>query len=155
MYILQGKTWSTHHTFNTLDPHRVPDHTSHMVHVGNLSLVPMRMKHAPTHRRNLGDQRQTSPAVALGHLILPPSRQPWSRRERFRPSDYTTTSAYWAHIPACERYVQCLLVGANLSVLNRHRWGYNFGGVDFSRTTPQPSQPTASTFHLSARPVSG
>jgi hypothetical protein len=33
--------------------------------------------------------------------------------------------------------------------------GYNFGGVDFSRTTPQPSQPTASTFHLSARPISG
>jgi hypothetical protein len=27
----------------------------------------------------------------------PPSRQPWSRGERFQPSGYIATSAYWAH----------------------------------------------------------
>jgi hypothetical protein len=26
---------------------------------------------------------------------------------------------------ACDRYVQYLLAGANPSVLNQHRWGYN------------------------------
>jgi hypothetical protein len=44
-----------------------------VVCVGNLSLVPTRMKHAPTPERSHGDQRLTSSAVALGHLILPPS----------------------------------------------------------------------------------
>jgi hypothetical protein len=89
----------------------------------NLSLVPMRLKQVPTPERSLDDQRQTGPAVVLGHLILSTSRQPWSRGERFRPSGHTATSTYWAHIPACDRYDQCLLTGANPSVLNRHRRG--------------------------------
>jgi hypothetical protein len=54
-----------------------------VVRVGNLSWVPIRIKHVPIPGRSLGDQRQTDPAVALGHLILPPSRQSWSREERF------------------------------------------------------------------------
>jgi hypothetical protein len=106
-----------------LNPCRIPDHTSHMVHIGNLSLVSTRSKQTPTLRRSLGDKRHTGPAVAMGHLILPPSRQPWSRGERFWPSGYTSTLAYWAHIPACDRYVQCLLAGGNSSILNWHRWG--------------------------------
>jgi hypothetical protein len=42
MYTLQGKTRSTHHKVSILDPGRVPDHTSHVVHIGSLSLVPTR-----------------------------------------------------------------------------------------------------------------
>jgi hypothetical protein len=83
---------------STLDLRRVPDHTSHMVRVGSLSLVLMRTKHAHTLGRSLGDRRQTGPTVVLGHLIPPPSRRPWSRGERFQPSGYTATSAYWVHI---------------------------------------------------------
>jgi hypothetical protein len=63
----------------------------------NLLLVPTRMKHAPTPGSSLGDRRQTGPTVVLGHLIPPPSRQPWSRGELFRPSGDTATSVYWAH----------------------------------------------------------
>jgi hypothetical protein len=74
------------------------DRTSHVVRVGNLSLVPTRMKYAPTPKRSRGDQRQSGPAVILDHLIPPPSRQPWSRGERFWLSGYTATSAYWVHI---------------------------------------------------------
>jgi hypothetical protein len=98
--------------FSTLDPRRVPDYTSHVVHVGNISLVPTRLKQAPTLGRSLGDRRQTGLAVVLGYLIPPPSRQPWSRGERFRPSGYTATLAYWAHIPVCDWYVQYLLTGS-------------------------------------------
>jgi hypothetical protein len=94
----QGQTRSMHNTLSTLDLRMVPDHTSPMVCVGNLSLVPMRTKYVPTPGRSLGDQRWTGPTVVSGHLILPPLRQPWSRRERFQPSGYTATSAYWAHI---------------------------------------------------------
>jgi hypothetical protein len=73
------------------------DHTSPVVHVGNLSQVPIRTKHASISRRSLSDQKQTDPVVTLGHLILPPSRQPWSRGEGFQPTGYIATSAYWAH----------------------------------------------------------
>jgi hypothetical protein len=97
VYTLQGKTWSICHMLSTLDSHMVSDHTSPMVHIGNLSLVPTRTKHAPTPGRSLGNERQTGLTVALGHLIPPPSWQAWSRGERFWPNGYTVTSAYWAH----------------------------------------------------------
>jgi hypothetical protein len=42
-------------------------------------------------------QPKTDWPGVLGHLILPPSQQPWSRGERFRPISDTSTSAYWAH----------------------------------------------------------
>jgi hypothetical protein len=135
MYTLRGKTRSTHHTFSTLDLYRVPDHTSHMIHVGNLLLVPTRSKQAPTPRRSLSDQRKTGPTVILGHLIPPPSRQPWSRGERFRPSGYTATSAYWAHIPVCDRYVQYLLTGLTQRSLTNTGGGYNLRGADFPHST--------------------
>jgi hypothetical protein len=136
MYTLQGKTQPTRHTLLILDPRRVPDHTSHVVHTGNLSLVPTRSKQAPTLRRSLDNQRQTDPTVVLDHLISPPSQQPWSRGEMFCPSSYTATSAYWAYITTYDRYVQCLLTGVNLSVLNRHRRGYKLGGASFPHTIP-------------------
>jgi hypothetical protein len=119
MYTLQGKIRLTRHTLSTLDSHMVPNHTSPMVRVGKLSLASTRTKHAPTPRRSLEDQRQTGlavgskhaltprrslrdqrltdPVIALGHFILPPSRQPWSRGGRFWPSGYTTTLAYWVY----------------------------------------------------------
>jgi hypothetical protein len=40
------------------------------------------------------NQRQTGLIVVLGHLIPPPSQQPWSRGERFWSSGDTATSAY-------------------------------------------------------------
>jgi hypothetical protein len=97
MYTLQGKTRLTRHTLSTLDSRIVLDHTSLVVCVGNLSLVPTMSKHAPTPEISLGDQKQTGPVVALGHLIPPPMQQPWSRGERFWPSGYTATSTYCAH----------------------------------------------------------
>jgi hypothetical protein len=64
----------------------------------NLSLALTKSKHAPTPGRSLDNQRQTGPTVILDDLILPPMRQPWSRRERFQPNGYTAISAYWTHI---------------------------------------------------------
>jgi hypothetical protein len=119
---MQGKTRSTRHILFTFNLHRVPYPTSHVVYVGNLLLVLTRIKYAPTPRRSLGDRRRTDPTIVLGHLIPPPSRQPWIRGERFQPSGYTATSAYWPISPACDRYGQYLLTGTNPSVLNRHMW---------------------------------
>jgi hypothetical protein len=112
MYTLQGKTRSTHHTLFMLDLCMVPDHTSPVVYVGNLLLVPIRTKQAPTPVRSFGDRRQTGLAVVSGHLIPPPSRHPWSRGERFRPSGDTATLAYWAHNTSMRSIYSILARGA-------------------------------------------
>jgi hypothetical protein len=138
MYILPEKTRSTRHMLSMLDLHRVPDPTSHVIHVGNLSLVPTRMKHAPTPRRSLGDRRQTGLAIVLGHLIPPPSRQPWSRGRGF---DQVVTQLYQltgSISPACDRYVQYLLTGTNPSVLNRHRQGLPHRNLRIATTLSPP-----------------
>jgi hypothetical protein len=120
----------------------VLDHTSHMVCVGKLSLLPTGMKHAPTPERSLDNQRQT---VLPSSWVTssPPHDSIGVGGERFHPSGYTVTSAYWAHIPACDWYVQWLLTVANPSVLNRHRQGI------------QPWRCQLSTYHSTTFPTSG
>jgi hypothetical protein len=147
MYTLEGKTRSTCHTLSTLDSHMVLDHTSPVVHVGYLSLVPTRMKHAPTPERSLGDRRQTGPAVILGHLITPPSRQPWSRGRE--------VSAKWCHsyINLLGPYHQHVIGTFNTCSWGpTHRsltdtgGGYSLQGVGFPHATPRPSQPMVLPF---------
>jgi hypothetical protein len=54
--------------------------------------------------------------------------------------------------PVCDQYVQYLLAGANSSVLNRHRRGYNLAGA--SLPTPLPDHPNRRyyAFHLMVPP---
>jgi hypothetical protein len=119
----------------------------------NLSRSPHEVKEGPYTRKKSWQPKQTGPTVILGHLTLPPSRRPWSRGERFQPSGYTATSAYWAHIPACTRYVQYLLTEVNPSVLNWHRRGATILEVSaFHNTLPDLSNQWSSAFHLRAPP---
>jgi hypothetical protein len=129
----------------------VPDHTSPMVCIGNLSLVPTKLKQTPTSRRSLRDQRQTDPIVVLGHLIHPLMQQPWSWGERFWPSGYTATLIYWVHkhqytVGTFNTYSQ----GPTYRSLTDTGRDYNLEGASLPHTTPWPSQPTVSPFHLRA-----
>jgi hypothetical protein len=54
--------------------------------------------------------------------------------------------------PACDQYVQYFLTGANPSVLNRQRRGWQPWRCCLATRTPRPSQPVVSTFHLRAPP---
>jgi hypothetical protein len=117
-----------HITLFMLDLHRVPDPTSHVVHVGNLSLVPTRTKEAPTPGRSLGNRRHTGPAVVLGHLIplphdsIPLPHDSLGVGERSFNQVVTQPHQLTGSIsPSCDRYVQYLLTGTNPSILNRHR----------------------------------
>jgi hypothetical protein len=118
MYTLQRKTRSTRHTLFTLDLHRVPDPTSHVVHVGILSLVPTRTKQAPTPERSLGDRRQTDLAVILGHLIPLPHNSLGVGERGFGQVVTQLHQLTGPISPACDRYVRYLLTGTNPSVLN-------------------------------------
>jgi hypothetical protein len=50
--------------------------------------------------------------------------------------------------PACDRYVQYLLMGPTHWSLIDMGGGYNLGGFGFPHHTPRPSQPVISAFHL-------
>jgi hypothetical protein len=112
----------------------------------NLSLAPTKSKQAPTPGRSLDKQRQTSPAVVLGGLILPPMQQPYSRGERFWPNGYIATSAYWAHITSMQSVHSILSQGPTHRPLTDTGRGYNLGGAGLPHTTLRPSQPVVSTF---------
>jgi hypothetical protein len=46
----------------------------------------------------------------------------------------------------CDQCIQYLFTGVNPSVLNRHKRGYNLGGIVFPHHTLRPSQPTILRF---------
>jgi hypothetical protein len=123
MYTLQGKTRSTRHMLSMLDSRMVPNHTSPVIRVGNLSLIPTRTEQAPRPGGNLGDRRQTGPTVVLV-TSFPLPHDTLGVGERGFGQVVTQLHQFIGPItPACDRYVQYLLVGANLLVLNRYRWG--------------------------------
>jgi hypothetical protein len=102
----------------------VRDRTSLMVHIGNLSLVPTRMKLAPTPGRSLSDQRQTGSAVILGHLIPLPHDSLGVRERGF---SQVKTQLHQ-------------LTGPTHQSLTDTGGDYNLQGVAFPHTTLQPSQ---------------
>jgi hypothetical protein len=123
MYTLHGKTRSTRPMLSTLDSRMVLDHTSPVVCVGNLSLVLIRTKQTPTPGRILGDRRLTDPTIVLGHLIPLPHDSLGVGERGFGQVVTQIHQLIRPIIPACDRYVQYLLAGANPSVLNQYRRG--------------------------------
>jgi hypothetical protein len=101
----------------------VPDHTSPMVHVSNLLLVPIKTKHAPTPRRSLSDRRHIDPVIVLGHLIPLPHDSLGVGERSFVQVVTQLYQLTGPITPACDQYVQYLLMGPNPSVLNQHRRG--------------------------------
>jgi hypothetical protein len=125
-----------------LDSRMVPDHISPVVHVGYLSLVLTRMKHAPTPGRSLDDQRQIGPSVTRVTSFFLPHDSLVVGERGFGQVVTQLHQLTGPITPACDRYVQCLLTGANLSVLNRHRRGLKPCRCRLANSTPRPSQPT-------------
>jgi hypothetical protein len=142
MYTLQGKTRSTHHTLFMLDLHRVSDPTSHVVRVGNLSLVPTRMKQALHPGEILAtENRLTRPSFWVTLFPLPHD----SLGVGGRGFGQVVTQLHQLTGPistACNRYVRYLLTVTNPSVLNRHRWGlpHRHLGIAIALSPPFPSE---------------
>jgi hypothetical protein len=144
MYTLQGK----------------PD--QHVTHISRLIRIwpsTIRISHGPciaTFRESsTGLDRCTTPEKKCSWIHLSAWLSgPWDLPQFFSQhnrwsSAFKPSICWWQTIrltepisPAWDQYVQYLLVGANPSILNRHMWGYNFGGADLSHHTLQPSQPT-------------
>jgi hypothetical protein len=83
MYTLLGDLIHMTHMLST------PVHIRHSYascgqspYVATFHVVPNRFKQTPTPGGILGTQRSPGSAVVLGHLILPPSHQPWSMGEK-------------------------------------------------------------------------
>jgi hypothetical protein len=148
MYTLQGKTRSTRRTLSMLSPRMVLDYMYLMRSThNNLSwshqqwwiqpLLPRKWTPDPIHN-TIADRFAGSYPVSLPEVTIkvvgvkPPS--------------------VWAHILACNQYVQYLLVGPSHRSLTNTSGGYYLGGVSFPHHTPRPSQPAVSAFHLRAPP---
>jgi hypothetical protein len=77
-----GETQSIRHMLFTLDSRMIPDHTSLVIRVANLLLVPIRMKHVPKPRRSLGEQTLSSSWVTsffLPHDSLEVEREVFAK----------------------------------------------------------------------------
>jgi hypothetical protein len=143
MYTLQGKTWSTCHTLSTLDSCMVLDHTSLVVRVGNLLLVPIRTKQAPRPGEVLSiEDRLAWSSSWITSFPLPHDSLGVGERG-FGQVVIQLHQLTRPITPACDRYVQYLLTGGNPSVLNWHRRGL------------QPWRCRLSTHHSPTFPTDG
>jgi hypothetical protein len=126
MYTLQGKTQPTRHMLSTLSLHMVYDHTYLTWSTySNLSYNRQQIWTDPLHLRRRAPDTIHSTTVIR-------SAGPYSASLPQQPKNYgEKSSSYWQPTtrltgpisPACDRYVQYLLTGANWTVLNRHRRG--------------------------------
>jgi hypothetical protein len=144
MYILQGKTWPTRHvrfpyqstyaqrTLPAGGPHPWQPFTSCQQSWAGLLLL----------RKGAPDTIHSTPAdrpAGLYPVSLPsqPMKQ-WEQSQSFIDSRLLGLLSW----PACDRYVQYLLTGANPLVLNRHR------------REVQPWRCRLVTYHFSTFPTS-
>jgi hypothetical protein len=152
MYTLQGKTRSTRHTLSTLDPCRVLNHTSHVVHVGNLLLVP-RGQNRPLHPGEILaiKDRLARPSSWVTSFPLPHDSLGVGERgfDQVVTQLHQLIGLIYQH--AIDTSNACLWGPTNRSLTDTDG-GYNLRGVSFPHTTPWPSHPAVSTFHLRAPP---
>jgi hypothetical protein len=126
MYTMQGKTRPTRHTLSTLSPRMVHDHTYLTLSTySNLSYSHQQIWTDPLHsRRRAPDTIHSTMAVrSVGPYLASLPQQPKSSGEKSSFCWQLTTKLTSLISPACNRYVQYLLAGANRMILNRHRQG--------------------------------
>jgi hypothetical protein len=155
MYTLQGKTWPTQHV-------RFPRqsmYTRRTLPTGGPRMWQPFMSHQQSRTESLllrkkapDTTHSTSADRSIGLYPVSHPSQPMKQWRKPNIYQHQATRLTGPISPACNWYVQYLLMGANPSVLNRHRRGYNPGGVGLPHTTLWPSQPAVSTFHLRTLP---
>jgi hypothetical protein len=124
MYTLQGKTRPTCHTFFMLSPRMAHNHTYLTRSAySNLSYSCQQIWTDPLHlrRRALDTIHSTTAIRSAGPYPASLPQQPKSSGEKSSSCWQPTTRLIGPISPACDRYVQYLLAGANRTVLNRHR----------------------------------
>jgi hypothetical protein len=126
MYNLQGKTWPTRHTLFILTLHMVQDHTYLTWSTySNLSYSRQQIWTDPLHLRRRAPDIIHNTLANRSTGSYPPSL-PQQPMEQWGKSSFCwqpTTRLIGTISPACDRYVQYLLVRVNPSVLNWHRRG--------------------------------
>jgi hypothetical protein len=137
MYTLQGKTQPTRHTLFTLSPYMVHDHTYLTWSTySNISYSRQQIWTDPLHpRRRAPDTIHSTMVIrSVGPYPASLPQQLKSSGEKSSSCWQLTTRLTGPISPACDRYIQYLLTGANRTVLNRHRQGYNLGGAGLPHT---------------------
>jgi hypothetical protein len=89
--------------------------------------------------------RLTQPSSWVASFFLPCDNLGVGERD-FGPMVTQVLQLTGAISPACNRYVQYLLVGATHRSLTDTGGGYNLGGAGLPHITPRPFEPAISTF---------
>jgi hypothetical protein len=125
MYTLQGETRLTRHTYSTLSPCMVPDHTylTRSTH-SDLSCVNRFVQiHCPWEEGLLTQSTTQRPSNLRVCTQLLSHNNQWGSGEKASFCWQPATRLTGPISPACDHYVQYFLTGVNSSVPNRHRWG--------------------------------
>jgi hypothetical protein len=126
MYTLQGKTQPTWHMLSTLSPCIVHDHTYVTRSTySNLSYSRQQIWIDPLHPRRGAPDIIYGTTVIRSTGLYPASlpQQLKSSGEKSSSCWQSTTRLTGPISPACDRYIQYLLAGANRTFLNRYRRG--------------------------------
>jgi hypothetical protein len=156
MYTLQGKTRPTHHTLSTLGPHMALNHTYLTWSTYNtISRVTNRFGRIPLLLRKKGTRHNSQHTDRPIHGSVPSfSHKPTNEAVSLSQASVKDKllgllDPYHQH--AIGTFKTCSRGPTYRSLTNTGR-GYNLGGTSFPHTTPWPSQPAVSTFHLRAPP---
>jgi hypothetical protein len=137
---------------STLDSRRVPDHTYHVVHIGNLSLVPTMSKYAPTLKEVLATKdRLAQPSSRVTSFFLPHD----NLRVGERGFGQVVTRLHQLTMPIYQHVVGTFNAcsrGLTHQSLTNTSGGYNLECASFPHYTLRHFQPAVSTFHLRAPP---
>jgi hypothetical protein len=126
MYTMQGKTQLTRHTLSTLSSRMVHDHTYLTWSTySNISCSRQQIWIDQLHPRRMApDIIHNTTVIRSAGPYLPSLPQQVKRSGKKSSSCWQLTTSLTGLIsPAWDRYVQCLLAGANRTVHNRYRRG--------------------------------
>jgi hypothetical protein len=126
LYTLQGKIRPTRSTLSMLSPRMVHNHTYLTRSTyRNLSYSHQQIWTDPLHPRKRAPETIHSTTVIRSASLYPASLPQQLKSSGEKSSTYwqPTTRLTGPISPACDRYIQYLLAGANRTVLNRHRRG--------------------------------
>jgi hypothetical protein len=145
MYTMQSKTRPTRHTLSTLNPHMVHDHT----YLTRSTYSNLSYSHQQIWIDSLHLRRRAPDTIHNTTVIRSVGVYPASLPQKPKSSGKKSSSCWQSTIrltgpisPACDRYVQYLLVGTNRTVLNRHKRELQSWRCQFS-TYHSPTFPTS------------
>jgi hypothetical protein len=151
-----GEIWTTRHTHLTLTPRMVADHT-YLTRSTHSNLLWGRQQICtdplPSEKKGSRHNPQLNDCLIYGSVLSfspTTANEVVGKRQAFIDNQLLGLPGPY-HRHAIDTFNTCSRGPTHRSLIDIGG-GYNLGGVGLPQTTPRPSQPAVSTFHLRAPP---